>query len=110
MIPELNEQVHALTEECVLPQFLDKNSDMAEMIRQLDEKLAIFKKHEKTGLKYNEWQDQLSTPVTMFDNIDNLREEVTNRHLMWHSLSEWQTLKDIYEKTLFVDIDDVTIS
>ena len=46
MIPELNEQVHALTEECVLPQFLDKNSDMAEMIRQLDEKLAIFKKLE----------------------------------------------------------------
>ena len=29
---------------------------------------------------------------------------------MWHSLSEWQTLKDVYEKTLFVEIDDAAIA
>lgn len=110
MIPELNNQVHELTEESVLPQYLDKNSDMTEMIKQLDEKLATFKKLEATGVKYNEWQEHLGTPTTVFDNIDNLREEVVNRHLMWHSLSEWQTLKDVYEKTLFTEIDDADIS
>ena len=46
----------------------------------------------------------------MFDDIDNLREEVTNRHLMWHSLDEWQVLKEEYQKTLFVNIDDEAIA
>ena len=62
---------------------------MNEMIRQLDEKVAIFKRLEATGVKYNEWQEHLGTPTTMFDDIDQLRDEVVNRHLMWHSLQEW---------------------
>ena len=72
--------------------------------------MAIFKKLEETGVKYNEWQEHLNTPTTNFDNIDDLREEVTSRHLLWHSLSEWQGLKDVYEKTLFVEINDKEIA
>ena len=110
MIPVLNSQVKRLTDDSVLPCYLDQNSDPQEMIKQLDEKLAAFKKLEETGLKYNEWQEQLGTVSTVFNNIDNLRDEVINRHLMWHSLDEWQILKDKYEKTLFVDIDDEAIA
>ena len=110
MIPELNMQVSTLHEESVQPQYLDKNSDMNEMIRQLDDKMATFKKLEETGVKYNVWQEHLNTPTTNFDNIDDLREEVTSRHLLWHSLSEWQSLKDVYEKTLFVEINDKEIA
>ena len=29
---------------------------------------------------------------------------------MWHALSEWQELKETYEKTLFTEIDDAEIS
>lgn len=29
---------------------------------------------------------------------------------MWHSLDEWQVLKEEYEKTLFVNIDDEAIA
>ena len=110
MIPTLNMEVSQLHEEAVQPQYLDKNSDMNEMIRQLDDKMAVFKKLEETGVKYNEWQEHLNTPTTNFDNIDDLREEVTSRHLLWHSLSEWQGLKDVYEKTLFVEINDKDIA
>ena len=35
------------------------------------------------------WQEHLGTPLTRFDDIDSLREEVVNRHTMWHALSEW---------------------
>ena len=89
MIPVLKSQVKRLTDECVVPAYLDENSDMIEMIKQLDEKMDTFKELESTGMKYNEWQEQLGTPPTVFDDIENLREEVTNRHLMWHSLDEW---------------------
>ena len=64
MIPELNMQVSTLHEESVQPQYLDKNSDMNEMIRQLDDKMATFKKLEETGVKYNVWQEHLNTPTT----------------------------------------------
>ena len=55
MIPTLNMEVSQLHEEAVQPQYLDKNSDMNEMIRQLDDKMAVFKKLEETGVKYNVW-------------------------------------------------------
>ena len=62
------------------------------MKEELDEKILIFKEYEETGMKYNRWQEHLGTPQTAFTDIDQLREEVTNRHLLWHSLSEWQAL------------------
>ena len=43
MIPILNSEVKRLTDECVLPCYLDEKSDINEMIKQLDEKLANFK-------------------------------------------------------------------
>jgi len=36
LIPQLDLEVDKLKEDCQLPQYLDKNSDMAEMISQLD--------------------------------------------------------------------------
>ena len=110
MIPVLKSQVKRLTDDSTAPAYLDEKSDMAEMIAQLDEKLKQFKELEATGNKYNEWQEQLGTQATVFDDIEQLREEVTNRHLMWHSLDEWQKLQEEYSKTLFVNIDDDAIA
>ena len=45
LIPELNNAVHELTEDCQQPQYLDKNSDMTEMIKLLDEKWEKFEEY-----------------------------------------------------------------
>jgi len=42
-------------EDCQLSQYLDKNSDMGEMIKQLDEKMAKFNELFETSVKYNGW-------------------------------------------------------
>ena len=55
LIPELNIKVDVLMEESKLPQYLDKNSDMSEMIKQLDEKMVQFKELYDTSIKYNGW-------------------------------------------------------
>jgi hypothetical protein len=70
MIPVLKSQVKRLTDDCTIPAYLDEKSDMAEMITQLDEKLKSFKELEATGNKYNEWQDQLGTQATVFDDVE----------------------------------------
>ena len=57
MIPILNSEVKRLTEESTNPCYLDEKSEMSEMIKQLDEKMAAFKKVEETGIKYNQWQE-----------------------------------------------------
>ena len=44
-----------LTEESKLPQYLDKNSDNNEMIKQLDEKMEKFNELLATSVKYNGW-------------------------------------------------------
>lgn len=109
MIPELNAEVDTLTDESKLPQYLDKNSDMTEMIKQLDEKMATFKKLQETSVKYNGWQEELRTQPTIFQNIEDLRFELENRHQLWHALHDWQILKDGYEKMQFNAINDEEI-
>ena len=59
LIPELNNLVHELTEDCQLPQYLDKNSDMTEMIKLLDEKWEKFEEYRDTAAKYNGWQEEM---------------------------------------------------
>lgn len=39
----------------MLPQFLDKNSEMQTMIKELDEKMDRFQKLQETSVKYNKW-------------------------------------------------------
>jgi len=110
LIPQLNREVHNLIQESVLPQYLDINSDKPEMIKQLDEKMDTFKRLDGLGLKYNDWEEELKTPLTQFNNIEELREELTNRHLLWHSVDEFENLDASYKKKLFVDINVDEIS
>jgi len=109
LIPVLNTEVENLMEESQLPQYLDKNSDMGEMIKQLDEKMAKFNELATTAVKYNGWEEELRTQPTIFSNIDELKVELEARHALWHSLQEWKELKEMYEKQLWKDINDEEI-
>lgn len=41
----------------------------------------------------------------MFENLDHLRDELLNRHLMWKSLKEWRGLTSEWVQTKFIDIN-----
>ena len=106
LIPELNVAVHELTEDCQQPQYLDKNSDMTEMIKLLDEKWEKFEEYRDTAAKYNGWQEEMRWQPTIFANIEELKEQLEARRTLWRSLHEWKELKDAYEKMLWNDIND----
>lgn len=109
LIPQLNQEIEKLDEESLLPQYLDKNSDNNEMIKQLDEKMLKFKELQETSVKYNGWEEELRTQPTIFSNIEELKANVENRHQLWHALQDWQIKKEGYEKKLWNDIDDEEI-
>lgn len=88
---------------------MDKNSDMNEMIKQLDEKMAKLEELQSTSVKYNGWQEELRTMPTIFSNIDELKVTLEARHTLWHSLQEWKELKETYEKQVWKDINDEEI-
>ena len=54
-IPQLDNDVVQLMEECLLPQFLDNQSSMPDMIKQLDDKMAKFEELKELSIKYNGW-------------------------------------------------------
>ena len=89
LIPQLNNEIEKLNEESLLPQYLDKNSDNNEMIKQLDEKMLKFKELQETSVKYNGWEEELKTQPTIFSNIEDLRTNLENRHQLWHALQDW---------------------
>ncbi len=69
---------------------------MKEMIVDLDKKWAYFKGLEETSTKYNSWQETLNVPPTIFNNLDELKSELFNRHQLWHSYEEWDGLLKIW--------------
>jgi hypothetical protein len=74
-------------------------TQMAEIIKSLDSKITTYKQYDETSNRYNDWQSKLSVPQTNFENLDELRTELTTRHLMWHSLSEWDEMTTEWKGT-----------
>jgi len=103
LIPELNKEIDTLDKECVDAIYLDTKSmdpeKMPEIIKALDSKLERFRKLDETSKRYNEWQIVLGVPQQIWDNLDELNKNLINRHLMWHSLEEWQAITDGSKKT-----------
>lgn len=59
---------------------------MFDILKDLSEIEAKFKSLEEESLKYNRWQEVLETQPTIFENLDQARDEITLRCLMWRSL------------------------
>jgi hypothetical protein len=62
---------------------------MFDILRVLLEYEDKFKALEATSLKYNRQQEVLETQPTVFENLDDCREQLTLRCLMWRSLKDW---------------------
>jgi hypothetical protein len=75
------------------------------MIKQLEEKETTFRELEARAEKYNNWQIRLETPLTTFDDLDELREDLLNRCLMWRSLRDWEIYRKAQLATAFNEVD-----
>jgi dynein heavy chain len=51
----------------------------------------------------------LYVPTTNFENLDELRTNLVNRHLLWHSLDEWTTMTGEWKRSNFGSIDAPSI-
>lgn len=109
LIPQLNTTVTNLSTESTEAKYLDDKEPMDEIISELDAKVARFKELEATSIKYNSWQETLNVPPTIFNNLDELKSELFNRHLMWHSMQEWDELLKGQTCLAFGKIDAVEI-
>ena len=105
LVPKLNTEINEIFEQAQDPKFLSGTSDMYDILKVLGGIEAEFKAAEQTSLKYNKWQEVLETQPTVFENLDNCREQLTLRCLMWRSLNEWQELNDEWYKTPFTEVD-----
>ena len=75
------------------------------MIEELTAKKERFEELENRSGRYNAWQEVLGCGMSQFDNLEHLREELLNRHLMWKSLKEWRNLTAEWVQTKFMDIE-----
>ena len=103
MIPELHTGIDTLKDEATEKKYFDpanmEHTQMAEIIKSLDSKITTYKQYDETSNRYNDWQSKLSVPQTNFENLEELRTELTTRHLMWHSLSEWDEMTNEWKGT-----------
>jgi len=105
LIPKLNQEIDQLNEETNNQVFLSGEANMFEVLKNLDDLESRFKELEERSIKYNQWQEVLQTQPTVFDTLDELRESLTLRCLMWRSLKEWEELTETWTKTQFNNIN-----
>lgn len=78
---------------------------MYDILRKLDTLEATFKDLETTAMKYNNYQETLQVQATHFENLENLREQLTLRCMMWRSLREWEERTEAWIKEKFNNIN-----
>lgn len=78
---------------------------MYDILRKLDVLETTFKEMESTATKYNSYQEVLQVQATDFANLENLREALTLRCLMWRSLREWEEKTEQWIKEKFANIN-----
>jgi len=109
LIPELNKNIDELCAEAEDKSYTDASSmepdKILDVLKNLDNKMDLFKQYDTTSERYNDWQVKLFVPQTNFDNLDNLRTQLVNRHLMWHSLADWNIMQADWMETQFGQID-----
>jgi DNA repair exonuclease SbcCD ATPase subunit len=91
LIPKLSKEIDELNERVNHAKFLDENNmeKMFDILGELDNIEAKFKQLEETKETYNRWQEYLDVQPDIFENLDECREAMSLRCLMWRSLHEW---------------------
>jgi len=106
-VPKLDAEINALYEKAQDPKYLEGENmeKMFDILAELDEIESKFKELEATKEKYNKWQEVLETSPTVFEHLDDCRDQMSLRCLMWRSLNEWQDLNEKWLKTQFSEVD-----
>jgi len=93
LIPKLEADINQLLEESLNEKFLDganmEDENKYKILEELDNIEERFKHLEALKEKYNNWQIVLETQPTVFENLEECREQMQLRCLMWRSLEEW---------------------
>jgi anion-transporting ArsA/GET3 family ATPase len=91
MTPQLSTEIDDLLDRATHEKFTDGDSleKMFDILGEIEEIETTFKQLEETKERYNRWQIELETNQDTFENLEELREQMTLRSLMWKSLNEW---------------------
>lgn len=93
LIPKLDEDINQLLEESINEKFLDgtnmEDENKYKILEELNNIEERFKHLEALKEKYNNWQVVLETQPTVFENLEECRDQMQLRCLMWRSLEEW---------------------
>ena len=101
LTPALSKEIDELLERATDEKFTNGDSleKMFDVLQDLDEIEVKFKQLEETKERYNRWQMELETNQDTFENLEECREQMTLRSLMWRSLNEWQDMNEVWLKT-----------
>lgn len=112
LVPKLDAEINTLFDESQDAKYLDgANLDkMYDIIQELAEKETKFKQLEALKDTYNNYQMVLETQLTVFENLEDCREQIVLRCLMWNSLDEWTQMNERWNKTQFSLVDAPEIS
>ena len=61
LIPKLIDEISDLNDQTLDPKYLSGESNMFEVLKNLDELETKFKELEERSTKYNQWQEVLQT-------------------------------------------------
>ena len=105
LIPDLMDNINELYQQVRKDEYfsLDTNQDKA--IEELTISLGEYSILEEKAIKYNHYEDTLNLPVTRFESLDNLKDDLSLRLAMWKSLKEWKELISKWREGKFNEIN-----
>ena len=109
LIPKLNSDVSDMTTAIMEPRYVSWEATGDEIIDELTKMHQRFKQLEEQSKKYNHYEDTLGLPISAFDEVRSLKEEIELRLSMWKSLKEWKELTMEWTVSKFKEINPEVI-
>ena len=104
-IPKINANIDTCLAETQDEVFLKQGQNIFDILRRLDGLETTFKDLEKTCANVNNYQEVLQVSATQFNNLEELREQLNLRCLMWRSLNEWEERTDKWVQEKFSNVN-----
>lgn len=105
LIPRMNSDVADLQTAVMEPKYISWELSIDDAIAGLTKIHKDFKKHEEASKKFNHYEETLLLPLSNFENVRTLKDEIELKLSMWKSLKEWKELTREWTVSNFKDIN-----
>jgi dynein heavy chain len=101
-VPKLHQRVEELRQELMNPMIESADAEPDEVLPFLEHCEAVLLEQSELAERFTRYQEILKVPVAVFDELDDVKLDMTLKKKLWDALESWTKVTGDWQNTAFV--------